>query len=107
MAFGLATLPKILLNTRPHHYGFALAMPGTLVLATAALGWLPQWAQKRHCTPSVVTAVVLALLTLAAAAYLSLSSIVMDRRLYPVGEGRDLFFADARGEIVQRSCGAA
>lgn len=103
--FGLAMLAKMPLHTRPYHYGFALAMPGSLVLATAAVGWLPQWADRRGASANVVRGVGLALLAVTAAAYLGYVSDHLRQRVYPVGAGKDLFFADQRGRLIQQVVG--
>ena len=39
--FALVLLAKMLLNTRVYHYGFALAMPATLLIVVALLDWIP------------------------------------------------------------------
>ena len=42
VTLGLALLGKMILNARVPHYGFYLAMPASLVVVAALVGWLPE-----------------------------------------------------------------
>src|SRR3989442_3545303 len=44
--FALALLGKIILNARIYHYGFALAMPATLLAVVGLVDWLPAWVRR-------------------------------------------------------------
>lgn len=103
--FAVAMLAKMILYTRPYHYGFALAMPGTLVFATVLVGWLPEWVGARGGAAGAAAALGLAVLLMTAAAYVNYLHRALDRRVYAVGEVRDMFYADERGELVQRVVG--
>jgi hypothetical protein len=46
--FGLVLLPKIILRVGWAHYGFALAMPGTLVVVHVAVHTIPDWWRERR-----------------------------------------------------------
>jgi hypothetical protein len=46
--FGLGLLPKIILRVGWAHYGFALAMPGTLVVVHVAVHTIPDWWRERR-----------------------------------------------------------
>jgi hypothetical protein len=44
--FALLLTAKVALNLRTQHYGFALAMPATLVILASALSWVGTWLPK-------------------------------------------------------------
>ncbi|HYC87633.1 MAG TPA: hypothetical protein VEO54_00350 [Thermoanaerobaculia bacterium] len=52
-------LVKIALTAGPQHYGFALAMPGAMVLTLAGLAWLPEGLEARGTSGWPLRAVVL------------------------------------------------
>ncbi|MGA2233268.1 MAG: hypothetical protein ABSH22_20385 [Tepidisphaeraceae bacterium] len=87
MVWGLALLGKIVLNARIYHYGFALAMPCTLMVVAAAIGFGTR----------PVRAAMLGALAVAIAGYLALASSLMANQKYLVGEDGDQFRADERG----------
>jgi len=99
--FALCLLAKMIFNTRLYHYGFALAMPATLLLVAAFVSWWPQIAATRGANRVVVRAVGLALAVLMTSAYLMAMAPALLRQHYPVGSGSDAFLADERGQAVQ------
>ncbi len=60
VAFALALLGKILLKAHAYHYGFALALPGVLVVVAVGADDAPAWVARRGGRPAVVRAVGLA-----------------------------------------------
>jgi len=112
-AFALALLAKMLLNVRTAHYGFALAMPATLVASTLLVGWLPAWLDRRRARGDVFLACALAVLAVFAGRHVEATGAWLTRKSEVVGEGRDAFRADARGALVRgavarvRASGAA
>jgi 4-amino-4-deoxy-L-arabinose transferase-like glycosyltransferase len=85
-------LLKILLNARIYHYGFALAMPATLLVISAAIGW----------TPRSFRAAVIGSLIVTITAYLALASSLMANQRFVVGEGANQFLADQRGRAMSQ-----
>ncbi|MDB5338779.1 MAG: 4-amino-4-deoxy-L-arabinose transferase and related glycosyltransferase of family [Planctomycetaceae bacterium] len=94
--YGLGLLPKMLLNVAWDHYGFVLAMPGTLVLIHVALHTIPVRLQGQGRTGRCFQAIALGLLT-ACALTLALSWIRIDKaKRAPIGNKGDLYYAEPR-----------
>jgi len=92
-------LGRIALQTSVLHYGFVLAVPGTLVLIVALLDWLPAWlGAPGHRL--VYTGAVLGVMTLGVVVSLSRFKSAHQESLYPVGDGPDQFWGDQRCQFV-------
>lgn len=87
--FAGVMLLKMLLNARVVHYGFALAMPATLLAVHALLVWLPRGVEKVSGYSGVFRAAALALVVITAAWYVNGSARVYSKKTYPVGSGLD------------------
>ncbi|WP_428940809.1 glycosyltransferase family 39 protein [Fontivita pretiosa] len=98
--FAAALLAKIVLNVTPFHYGFALAMPATLLAVAAALSWWPQALERRGGSGAVVRAALLPVVGLFIFVHLyifgSFYSPAKKRTL--AGSGPDAFRADPPGD---------
>ncbi|HTI51195.1 MAG TPA: hypothetical protein VL475_09595, partial [Planctomycetaceae bacterium] len=85
--YSLCLLPKILLAVGWGHYGFILAMPGTLVLIHVAVHSIPAWLRSRYGTGDYFRALTVGLVTACAI----VQSFYWDRRCQAktlaVGEG--------------------
>jgi hypothetical protein len=103
--FSLALLAKMLLNVRAAHYGFALAMPATLLVVALLVGWAPAWLARRGARGDVFLACALAVLTVFSARHVAATADWMARKTETVGSGRDAFRADARGALVRVAAG--
>jgi hypothetical protein len=90
--WALLLLAKIILNTRIYHYGFALAMPATLLVVAIGVG-MTSWPAR---------AAVLGALTVAITAYLALAFSLISQQVNLVGHGGNQFWADARGGIMNQ-----
>jgi Dolichyl-phosphate-mannose-protein mannosyltransferase len=101
--WALALLGKIFLNARVGHYGFALAMPATLLAAGAAVGLVPELIRRRGGDGVVFTLASFGALVMVAGAYLGRASQLMELQSHGVGEGRNFFWADDRGEGVEQA----
>jgi len=83
-AWSLALLGKILLLPRIHHYGFALALPATLLLVALLVGALPELARRaggdgrfaRLASVSLVAAAILGFLSVSNLRYVHKQSWV-------------------------------
>lgn len=96
--FGLALLPKILLRVSWGHYGFALAMPGTLVLIHLLVQSIPGWLQRTRNLGAGFRATWAGILT-ACALVQFLGWDRGDRyKTQAVGSGGNLFYADPRND---------
>ena len=98
--FSLVLLGKMILNVRIHHYGFALALPATLMVVAASWQWLPQILRRRGGQPVVFRAAVLAAWLFAIGAHVWVSNQHFTAKPYVVGAGTDGFRANWRGSYV-------
>jgi hypothetical protein len=98
-----AMLAKMILHVRVGHYGFALALPATLLAVVALVGWLPAWLDRIGAHGVVLRAAALAVLAFASFAHLRATERWLERKTTWVGEGRDAFRADVRGHSVSRA----
>jgi 4-amino-4-deoxy-L-arabinose transferase-like glycosyltransferase len=90
IVWAFVLLGKIILNARAYHYGFVLAMPATLVVVAAGMAW----------TPPLVRAAVAGALGTTLAVYLAYAASLTAQQTYLVGTGRDQFWADERGGVL-------
>jgi hypothetical protein len=91
IVFAFALLAKIFFKVRLQHYGFVLAMPGTLVLLVTLIGWIPRSIDHFGGFGPVFRAGSLAL---ALVAGMELVEIVEQRyasRSYTIATGPDRF----------------
>jgi hypothetical protein len=98
----LATLllAKIFFNARIFHYGFALAMPATLMLMTALVSWIPNRIARSGGSPLVFRATALSALGVVLFIAAASGNAWMRRRTFPIGSGGDFFLADRRALAV-------
>jgi hypothetical protein len=106
--FALVLLFKIILNTHIYHYGFALALPATLLLIKLVVYDFPRWAQRASGSPVFCRTVSMVLILIYMGAHAWFSFGVYDFKGYPVGTGRDTVvdyhsFVNNRGEIFNRA----
>jgi hypothetical protein len=94
---------KMILNARIYHYGFALAMPATLLLAVALIEWIPAGIDRLGGYGRAFRAAGLAALLVAALSHLAAVSEQLGRRTVPVGSGGDAFLTDSRGELIDKA----
>ncbi len=91
--FGVGLLPKIILRVGWAHYGFALAMPGTLVVVHMAVHTIPDWWRERRYSGQWFQALAVGVF---AGAALSLvhNWVRIDRlKTVAVGEKGDRFYS--------------
>lgn len=103
--FALALLGKVVLNTRLYHYGFALAMPATLLIVAALVEWIPAFIANRGGYAWVFRGAVLAALIVVVFVHIQRSHEVYNSKTYAVASGADLFWADERGRAVNTILG--
>lgn len=98
----LTLLGKIVLRVRAIHYGFALAMPATMLAIVLAWDWLPRLTGASRPARATVRAAFLAALAAFVLAHARTTSDFGAAKTVPVGRGVDAFRADARGHEVTR-----
>lgn len=103
IVFALVLLAKIVLNVRLMHYGFALAMPGVMILVVALTGWIPRAIETQRGFAPAFLAVSLATLFVVEFALLRVMDLRLGRHLYTVASGADAFHAGARAPFVTRA----
>jgi hypothetical protein len=96
--FAAVLLAKIILNVRSYHYGFALAMPATLVALAAGISWLPPIIQRRGGNPHVLQIFCICIALLLAAVHLRVFSLLYATKDVTVGANADQFKASSRGD---------
>jgi len=98
--FALLLLAKMALNARWFHYGFALAMPATLVAFTWLAASAPRLVQRWGGSGLVLRVSSLAILVALAGSYLRYGYEIYAYKTERVGAGADAFLADGRGRFV-------
>ncbi len=104
--YALLLLAKIFLHARINMYGFALAMPATLLLAAALVAWIPARIERAGGSGSLFRGFALGALAVAILAHLAIMNVFFVRKTVTVGEGRDAFRADGRGAYVNAAVAA-
>ena len=100
---GLGFLAKILLNARVYHYGFALAMPATLVVIVALVDWVPRLIDRWGGRGASFRLLALAFMIAGVVLHLRVMHIYLARKTHLVGRGADAFLADDRGPVVNQA----
>lgn len=99
----LALLTKILLASRPSHYGFALAVPATMLAIVFLLHSLPVLIRSRGGSWSVARSLG-AVLVLGWSGFHVTATVTRSlSKTEQLGTGADLFLGDPRSAILQRS----
>jgi 4-amino-4-deoxy-L-arabinose transferase-like glycosyltransferase len=101
--FALVLLAKMALNARIPHYGFALAMPATLLLVVALVDWIPNGIEARGGYGAVFRGGAAAAILVASVAHLSAVDSHLRARTVEVASGADRFLADGRGILVNKA----
>ena len=104
--FALALLAKIFFNVHAYHYGFALAMPATVLLVVTLVGWVPAAIAARGGSGGFFRAVALACLLVAVLTHLEVTARRLAGKRHPLSGGADVLLADARGPVVEAALGA-
>lgn len=98
--FAFLMMLKMFLNVHLYHYGFALAMPATLLGICVVFYWIPQLIRKKGVDPLPYLALVSACLLIAIFAHLQLNAMVLKMKRYVVHDQADWFFVEKRGTAV-------
>lgn len=98
--FAAVLLAKIFFNVLAYHYGFALAMPATLVAIAAVMGWLPNELDRRGQFGCAVRSVAMPAIGLFVFVYLFVFGTMYVKKAGMLGQGPDAFYSDRRGYPV-------
>jgi hypothetical protein len=102
-AFAFVLLGKMILNARVQHYGFALALPATLLAIAATVGLLPEALERRGRAGWVLRTAALVLFAGWTAAQLRTTQGFLARKVVTVGRAGDAFHSDIRGRYVNEA----
>jgi len=95
----LVLLLKIVLRVRPSHYGFALAMPATMLLIAVVWDWLPRVLPR---SADAMRGALVAGLVVLVGMHLQTTAGYVALKTVQVGSGADAMWADPRGLEVER-----
>jgi len=98
--FSLLLLAKMALNTRVQMYGFALALPATLLVALMLLETGPRMVAARGGCFVLARALGCGVLCAFALGHLRVMGEYQRISVHEMGEGRDAFRVDTRGRVV-------
>ena len=98
--YAFALTGKMLLNVHTYHYGFALAMPGTLILVVALISWVPAQITQRGGYGGMFRSAALTVLLVVILAHLRINAFWFNQKTVAVSHGPDAFLADGRGLAV-------
>ena len=96
----LGFLLKLGLNVRIFHYGFALAMPATLVLLAALLTWLPAAVSRMGGEGRVVRALFAGLAVVCFLHYGAYGERRLNEQATRLGTGADAIYGDDRAAAL-------
>ena len=99
-AFAFVALGKMILNARVQHYGFALALPATLLVVGVAVGALPAALERRERAGWVLRTAALVAVAVWTAAQLRTTQGFLSTKVATLGQGGDAFRCDLRGKFV-------
>jgi hypothetical protein len=95
-------LLRIVLHANSFHYGFALAMPATMLSITLLVGWLPARVERGGL---IVRAAMIAMWLAIGYAHVRMNAAWIARRSHVVSAAGDAFRADSYGPIAQQAIG--
>jgi hypothetical protein len=102
LIFALLMTAKIFLHVRLIHYGFYLSMPATLLLIFALWDLAPRWLEYSGGSGWMLRGAFLAALLVIVLRSLHETSQKLATLTERVGSGADAFWADSRGEEINR-----
>ncbi len=97
VVFAIVQVSKIALNTGIPHYGFALSMPGVLMLTAFLFEILPGWIRSRGGSAAPARAIAAAGWVAAVVVTLSVDQMFFATRQWTIGADRDQIRVDRRG----------
>lgn len=110
VVFALVLLVKMLLNTHVYHYGFALALPGTLIVVAFLINELPLRLKPLLNSSQFYRSVMVTLILVFVGYHAWFSNMIYELKTYPVAKGQDLVIDydrdfNNRGEVMNLALG--
>lgn len=100
LAFSLILLLKILLKVDPCQYGFALAMPGTVFLASALVTWIPSYLKDVGKPGILFSLYSIFLIIFFISIHLLVSEYWFSKTTVKIKTETASFYADLRGHVI-------
>ena len=100
IVFAGVLLLKMAFNARIYHYGFALAMPATLLLVVCLIHWIPAGLDRLGGYGGTFRAAAMAVLLVAVGFHTYAAALEVRFRSVKLGTDGDAFFADSRALYV-------
>jgi 4-amino-4-deoxy-L-arabinose transferase-like glycosyltransferase len=101
--FAFVLMLKLLLHVKLTHYGFALALPATLVVIAALTDWIPKYIASlggnKQCFQLGAVFVIFAV----SAQYLQLELAIFERKTGVITSNNDQFYSDDLSHLVNAS----
>ena len=101
--FAGALLARIILRANLTHYGFALTLPGMLVVIALLFGWIPTALAREPRDGWALRAVPLVAWAVMMGGLLLISRAQISQRSFPIARGADRFLADSRGKTMNEA----
>jgi 4-amino-4-deoxy-L-arabinose transferase-like glycosyltransferase len=98
--FAALLLAKMMLNSRVQMYGFALALPATLLVCLLVVETIPRLLERRGASFVLARALGCGALAAFALGHLRVMAGYQSQPLVALGEGRDELRADWRGPVI-------
>jgi hypothetical protein len=102
----LALLAKMALNVSTIHYGFALAMPATLVFVTVLVGWVPRAVARAGGAAWAARAVAIGVLAVGILTHLVIARSALAPLTATLGRGSDTIRGDRRAADLDAALAA-
>jgi len=99
--FSFVLLLKILLRVDPHQYGFALAMPGTVILTSVLVDRIPSFLKKKGRASILFRSLSITIIIIFAGMHLFVSNFWLEKNIVQVSAKTARFFTDVRGYPVR------
>ncbi len=87
--FSFTMLIKIMLNVHIYHYGFALAMPGTLLSAASLVHYSPSFLWSKSFEKFFIRCLIAMIIGLIIIGHVLFCKKLYDFKTYPIGTGPD------------------
>jgi len=101
LLFSLILLTKILIRVDPHQYGFALAMPGTIILISALVDRIPAFLEKKDRAGTLFRCFSISIIIVFSGMHMFVSDFWYDKSTVRVATDTAKFYTDFRGYPVQ------
>jgi 4-amino-4-deoxy-L-arabinose transferase-like glycosyltransferase len=102
--FSLMMIAKMIFNAHVYHYGFALAMPGTLLATACLVHYTPAFFRNKSFESFFVRSLTVMVVAAIIINHIAFSKRMYDLKTYPVGGGPDKIFTYATNISPRGAC---